>query len=340
MIIIDGSFGEGGGQVLRTSLALSMTQGKPFHIKNIRANRKKPGLMHQHLTAVNAAVQISNAEAEGNELGSCELYFTPKTVIPGKYSFSVGTAGSCTLVFQTILPALLMADHESELVLEGGTHNPFAPPSDFLEKTFLPLICRMGPDVRISLDRPGFYPAGGGKITVRIIPGKKLLPLELTERGEIRHRHVRGIVSNLPESVAEREIKFIRKKTEWPDQMVVEKTTHSRGPGNVVLIEIESRHITEVFAGFGKKGVRAEQVAERTLKQAREYLNAGVPVGKHLADQLLIPMVLAGRGKIRTLSPTRHTTTNIEVVKWFADTDILLNQADDNIWEIEVGSGK
>ncbi len=334
MITIDGSFGEGGGQILRTSLALSLVKGKPFHIKNIRANRRKTGLLHQHLTAVNAAVQISNAEVKGNELGSSDLYFAPGNIIPGKYSFSVGTAGSCTLVFQAVLPALLMAGQESELVLEGGTHNPFAPTFDFLEKTFLPVIGRMGADITVSLERPGFYPAGGGKITARVVPPKTLSPLELTERGEIMHRHVRGIVSNLSESIAEREIEFIRKKTGWSDQMNVENITHSRGPGNVVLIEIESQHITEIFSGFGQKGVRAEKVADRTLKQAREYIDADVPVGKHLADQLLIPMVMAGRGMIKTVSPTRHTTTNVDVIKKFADINILLVRID-NIWEIE-----
>ncbi len=335
MITIDGSFGEGGGQILRTSLALSLTKGKPFHIKNIRANRRKPGLLHQHLTAVNAAVQISNAEVKGNELGSCDLYFSPGKVIPGKYSFSVGTAGSCTLVFQAVLPALLMADRESELLLEGGTHNPFAPPFDFLEKTFLPVLNRMGTDVTISLERPGFYPAGGGKITARIVPVRTLSPLELTERGEIMHQNVRAMVSNLPESIGEREINFIRKKTGWNEQTDVENITNSKGPGNVVLIEIESQHVTEVFAGFGQKGVRAEQVANRTLKQAREYTDADVPVGKYLADQLLIPMVLAGSGKIKTLSPTKHTTTNIEIIKKFADANIVMVRIDD-IWEIEV----
>lgn len=337
-IIIDGSFGEGGGQILRTALALSLVQAKPFHIRNIRANRKKPGLMRQHLTAVNAAVQIGNAEVRGNELGSVELYFAPKTIIPGKYYFSVGTAGSCTLVFQTVLPALLTAAGESELVLEGGTHNPFAPPFDFLEKTFLPLVCRMGADVHVSLECPGFYPAGGGKIIARIVPPKKFAPLELTERGEIMEQRARALVSRLAESIGEREIDRIRKKTGWRGPMTVEKITSSKGPGNVLFIEIESQYVTEVFSGFGKKGVRAEQVAEGTLKQAQEYLSADVPVGKHLADQLLIPMVLAGQGKIKTLSPTRHTTTNIEVIRRFAEADISLTQTDNDSCEIEVAS--
>ena len=137
MIILDGSMGEGGGQILRTSLAMSLVTGKSFRIENIRAGRKKPGLMRQHLTAVNAAVEIGQAEVTGNAIGSQDLEFAPKTIKPGTYSFAIGTAGSCTLILQTILPALLVADGKSEITLEGGTHNPYAPPYDFLAKSFL-----------------------------------------------------------------------------------------------------------------------------------------------------------------------------------------------------------
>ncbi len=160
MITIDGSYGEGGGQILRTSLALSLVTGKPFSIRNIRAGRKKPGLMRQHLTAVNAAAEIGQAAIEGNRIGSQAFTFEPEMIKPGNFHFAIGSAGSCTLVFQTILPALLTAGEPSEIILEGGTHNPFAPPFDFLEKAFLPVINRMGPKVAAVLEKPGFYPAG------------------------------------------------------------------------------------------------------------------------------------------------------------------------------------
>jgi len=338
MIIIDGSFGEGGGQILRTSLSLSMITGKPFHIRNIRANRKKPGLMRQHLTSVNAAAEISNADVKGDALGSCELYFAPKQVIAGKYHFSIGTAGSCTLVLQTVLPALLTAGNTSELILEGGTHNPFAPPFDFIAKTFLPIINRMGATVQISLESPGFYPAGGGKIRAEITPSSVLSKIDLTERGEIKRHQVRAMVANLSETIGEREIRYIQKKrAEWnQNDMRVENISNSKGPGNAVVIEIESGHITEVFTGFGKRGVRAEDVAERTLHEAQEYIDADAPTGKHLADQLLIYMAVSGGGKIRTLSPSQHTETNIKVIKEFIDADISSVQISDKVWEIAV----
>jgi len=185
MIVIDGAQGEGGGQILRSALALSLVTGKPFRIRNIRARRKKPGLMRQHLTAVNAAVEVGAARVAGNAIGSTELTFEPAALCSGSYRFAVGTAGSCTLVLQTVLPALILADGPSELLLEGGTHNPAAPPFDFLAGAFLPLLSRMGPRVAAALERPGFYPAGGGRMRVRVTPAKRLLPLHLTERGAI-----------------------------------------------------------------------------------------------------------------------------------------------------------
>ena len=185
MKVIDGAFGEGGGQILRTSLALSLVTGTPFCIERIRANRKKPGLRNQHLTAVNAAAQVGKAEVQGNTIESCVLTFIPTTITPGQYHFSVGTAGSSTLVLQTILPALLTAAERSDLVLEGGTYNPLAPPFDFLSLAFLPLIRRMGADVSVRLERPGFYPAGGGRFSVSIAPVKQLAPITLLTRGEI-----------------------------------------------------------------------------------------------------------------------------------------------------------
>src|SRR5687768_8335334 len=163
MQVLDGSQGEGGGQVLRTSLGLSLLTGTPFKIENIRANRSPPGLRRQHLTAVEAAAQVGDAEVEGAAVGARALTFTPRAVKTGDFRFAVGTAGSCTLVLQTVLPALMTRATASRLVLEGGTHNPMAPPFDFLERVYLPLLERMGPRVSMTLERPGFYPAGGGK---------------------------------------------------------------------------------------------------------------------------------------------------------------------------------
>ena len=337
MITIDGSFGEGGGQILRTSLALSLVTGKPFCMENIRAKRDKPGLLRQHLTAVNAAVEVGNAKVEGNTIGSLKLSFTPGKVKAGAYHWAVGTAGSATLVLQTILPALLIADGPSELVLEGGTHNPYAPPFDFLEKAFLPIINRMGPKVTVKLERPGFYPAGGGKFTVSIDPAKKLSRVDLMERGEILNHVAVGVVSQLSRKIAETELGVLQAKLSWgPECFRVEEVSHPRGPGNILLVIIESEHVTKVFTGFGERGVPADRVALSTIEQVHEYLSAGVPVGRHLADQLMIPMALAGGGKFRALPPTRHSLTNIEILKKFLDVEVTVTKQDRPVWDVEI----
>src|ERR1051326_3946650 len=188
MITIDGSQGEGGGQIMRTSLALSLVTGQPFRMEQIRAKRQKPGLLRQHLTAVEAAKTVGGAEVEGAALNSQTLEFRPRSVTPGNYRFAVGTAGSATLVLQTVLPSLLTASGPSTLTLEGGTHNPLAPPFDFLSCSFMPLIHRMGPSVELELRTPGFYPAGGGKFHARVEPAKRLSPLVLDERGALQSR--------------------------------------------------------------------------------------------------------------------------------------------------------
>ncbi len=339
MITIDGSKGEGGGQILRSALALSLVTGKPFRIDNIRAKRKKPGLLRQHLTAANAAVAVGRADVKGNTMGSTELVFAPKTVTPGTYRFAVGTAGSCTLVLQTILPALLTAVDESELVLEGGTHNPFAPPFDFLDQAFLPLVRRMGPYVTARLHRPGFYPAGGGKFVVTIKPSPYLARIDLSGRGEIIHHKALAVVAKLPRNIADREIKVIEERMGWGrDCFQVKEMDDTPGPGNIVSIALKSDTLTEVFTGFGQRGVPAETVALNAVKQAREYMTACVPVGRYLADQLLIPMALAGGGRYRTLPPTRHTFTNMEVVKRFLDVEILAAEVERGKWEVEVNA--
>ena len=326
MITIDGSVGEGGGQILRTALALSLVSNLPFQITNIRAGRKKPGLLRQHLAAVEAAVTIGSAVADGAALGSKELVFKPAKVIPGEYRFAVGTAGSATLVLQTVLPPLLMAPGTSHLTLEGGTHNPQAPPFDFLERAFLPILNRMGPTVSAALERIGFYPAGGGKFTVTIGPTEKLKGIDIPERGQIKNRSARALFSSLPQQVGHRELKVIKEKLGWSDELLHPEEVPSNGPGNVLLIEIESDRITEVFTGFGQKGVLAETIAEAVAYQVRAYLAAGVPVGEHLADQLLIPMAMAGSGSFVTSGVTRHTQTNIEIISRFLPVRFALDK--------------
>jgi len=323
MINIDGSYGEGGGQILRTSLGLSLVTGKPFRIERIRAARKTPGLLRQHLTAVNAATAIGQADVTGAILGSRELTFIPGEVVPGEYSFAIGTAGSTALVLQAILPALIVASGPSVLTLQGGTHNPFAPPFDFLQRAFLPLLNRMGPNVKAELERPGFYPAGGGKVRFTITPANKLKPFDIRERGDIRSRKATALVANLPANIAERELAIIGRKLSWnPECLRQEVTRNSNGPGNVVSIEIDSEHITEVFTAFGERGLPAESVAEKAVKEARRYLASGIPVAEYLADQLLLPMALARGGAFTTSTLSRHALTNIEIIHKFLDIRI------------------
>ncbi|MFQ5655735.1 MAG: RNA 3'-terminal phosphate cyclase, partial [Planctomycetota bacterium] len=287
------------------------------------------------LTAVEAAARVGRARVEGATLGSSHLTFVPETVEPGDYRFDVGTAGSATLVLQAILPALLTAASPSHLILEGGTHNPFAPPFDFLDRAYLPLIRRMGPRVRAHLERPGFYPAGGGRFDVTVEPVSHLTGLQLLERGRVMARRAVARVAGLPLHIGEREIDRVGAAMGWgADSLAVENVKASRGPGNCLTIEIESDFVTEIFTGFGQRGVRAEAVADGAIQAARRYLESDVPAGAHLADQLLLPMALAGESEIRTLAPSRHTTTNLEVIEEFLGMKARITQEEPDVFSI------
>ena len=335
MTEIDGSWGEGGGQIVRSSLSLSMVCGEPIHLTSIRAGRKKPGLRRQHVTAVRAAAAISGAEVVGDEVGSEELLFHPGVVQPGSYRFSVGSAGSATLVFQTVLPALLVADEQASLVLEGGTHNPWSPPFDFIERAFLPLIERLGPGIRARLKRPGFFPAGGGRFTVDIEPSRELKRLELTDRGGERDRRAAVLLANLPSHIARRELGVIERGLGIEGQLA--DVGAAVGPGNAVVVDVECEHVTEVFTGFGQRGVRAEKVAERVVAEVKRYLSTEAAVSVHLADQLLLPLALGGGGSFTTLRPSLHTTTNIHVIQRFLDVPVSVEPADDGVFLVTVG---
>jgi RNA 3'-terminal phosphate cyclase (ATP) len=338
MITINGSQGEGGGQILRTSLALALVTGQPFRMERIRARRQRPGLLNQHLTAVEAAKTMGCAEVAGPALGSLTLEFSSGPVTPGNYRFAVGTAGSATLVLQTVLPALLTSPGPSTLTLEGGTHNPLAPPFDFLARSFMPLIHRMGPSVELELKRPGFFPAGGGRFHARVQPVQKLSRLDLTERGAIRGRHATVLVSKLPGHVAERELTVLREELKWrPEEYGVDAVAHPLGPGNAVMLGVETEHVTAVFTGFGERGRPAEEVARSATDALKAWLTAGVPVDEHLADQLLIPLVLAGGGSFRTTKPSLHTTTNAEAIQRFVPASILFEQEAELVWRITGG---
>jgi len=336
MISIDGSHGEGGGQILRSSLTLSMATGKPFRITNIRANRKRPGLLRQHLTAVNAATAISGARVRGDELGSRELTFEPGPVRPGDHAFVIGSAGSATLVLQTVLLPLARASEPSEIVVEGGTHNPLAPPFEFLEKSYLPLLARMGVRVEASLDRMGFAPAGGGKVRLRVHPGS-LARLELEEPGRLLRRRAVATVASLPTHISQRELEVLRDRLGLHKGEEAERVIADQGPGNVAHVELDYEHVTLVLTSFGERGLLAEKVAARLADEVRRVTRAEVAADEHLADQLLLPLALGQGGSFTTLEPTEHSRTHAEVIRTFLGRETRFTRLARDRWRVEVG---
>ncbi len=318
MIRIDGSQGEGGGQILRSALTLSMCTGQPFHIEKIRARREKPGLLRQHVTAAKAAAEISDAELEGCEVGSSTIVFKPGAVRAGNYTFSIGTAGSCTLVLQTVLLPLLTAAAPSLVRISGGTHNKSAPPVEFLLRAFLPLVAHMGAGVSLTLVRHGFFPRGGGLIEVQITPVNRLRPIELLERGAQRRAYAESYIAGIPLHVAERELAVVGRSLSWtPEQLFVRAISSEMGPGNALVLTLEYERITEVFTSFGERGRSAERVAEQAVRETLQYLAHSAPVGTHLADQLLLPMSLGGITAFVTNEPSMHFRSNAEVIHAF-----------------------
>lgn len=310
MIEIDGAAGEGGGQLLRTSLALSMCTGQPFSMNRIRAGRAKPGLMRQHLGCVIAAAEISGAQVQGAELNSQSLSFAPGKPRAGDYRFHLGTAGSCGLLLQTLWPALMMADGPSRLSLGGGTHNPAAPPFHFLARSYAPLLARFGAKAELSLLRMGFYPAGGGEIEARIWPAAdQLEPFDLIARGAPAASYAECHAPALPRAVARRELEHLGEALGWTgDQLRVAATRQHEGPGNALLATLEHEQVCEVFTRFGVKGLTAETVAEELARDVRAYLDSDAALGPYLADQWALPLALAvwRRGQ-----PAQYTCTEL-----------------------------
>ena len=343
MIEIDGSMGEGGGQVVRTALALSVVTGKGFTIRNIRAGRKKPGLKRQHVACVKAAQEICSARAIGGELQSDSLTFVPGKLKPGDYNFKIESAGSATLMAQTVLPALMCADAPSSISFEGGTHNPMAPPYDFLDRVYLPQVEKMGPKFERSIESYGFFPAGGGKFTIKITPREELRALEVFDLEDTPEVKVTALVANLPLDIAQREVDEVIRKGGWAaNQGQAIEIENSPGPGNVVMIEMDRGYINEIVTGFGEKGVDAETVARKAYREAKKYIDSGLPVGEYLADQLLLPMGLAAlHGEMSSFvcGPTSdHTETQIDVIKMFLDINIVAEETSLGRFEITVSA--
>ena len=326
-IELDGSQGEGGGQILRTALTLSMITGIPFRIERIRAKRGKPGLLRQHLTAVNAAAQICGAQVRGAEPGSLKLAFVPGKIRGGDYRYAIGTAGSCTLVLQTVLPALWFADAPSTVTVSGGTHNSAAPPADFLQRVWLPLMQRMGVETDLELQRHGFYPAGGGELRASVRPVATLQALNLPSHGDLQQAQATAIFAGIPADVGKHELATLAEQigAELGELQCEMRGLSSReGPGNALLLELRYAELTELFTAFGEKGVPAETVALRLAKETLYFHRSGAAVGEHLADQLLLPMALAGAGSFRVVALSSHLQTNIEVIQKFLPVEFTV----------------
>ena len=336
MIEIDGSEGEGGGQILRTSLALSIVTGTPVRVYNVRARRRRPGLMRQHLTAVQAAAVVGAAHVTGDRLHSMEVVFRPGTIIGGRHRFAIGTAGSTTLVLQTVVVPLLLADRDSEVHLEGGTHNPLAPPVDFLQKSWAPVLGDMGARVEIQLQRHGFYPAGGGRLVAHIGGAAKLRPIERLHRGALGPGTARACVANLGASIARRELEVVHDRLSWSRTRLSVDRVEADGPGNVLLLEQSHDAGITVVSSMGEKGRRAEDVAAAACDELQRFTAADVPIDEHLADQLLVPMALAGGGTFRTLAVTPHTITNAAVIERFLPVRFSIAQDEDGATRISV----
>lgn len=327
MIEIDGSLGEGGGQILRTLLALSTITQKPIRIYNIRANRPNPGLRPQHLTVVKAFQKVADAEVKGAEVGSREIFFTPSDIKEGRYVFDVGTAGSVTLLAQALIPALI--NTRSELVLRGGTHVKWSPTYDYFENVFVPAIRRMGVDIHTNIIRYGFYPHGGGEIKITVKPSS-LKAFQRYNKNEKEYGKVRGVIvlSNLPGHVARRERKVILSEFNEVEDIKI-REVEALDPGNSITL-------WKGFVGadvLGEKGVRAEEVAKKVCTELKDQFDFDVDV--HLSDQLLIYMALAGKSELYVKEITSHAKTNAKIIEKFLDIEFKFEKYKDG-WIVKI----
>ena len=336
---IDGSRGEGGGQILRTSLALAIITGRKLRMRKLRAGRRRPGLQRQHLACVEAAARLCGGTTTPLEIGTSELVFTPGTEAPGELAIDLGTAGSTTLVVQTILVPAIVANRPLRAVITGGTHNPFAPPFDFLDRVFLPHLRAMGADVTLTLERRGVLPEGGGRVVLEVRPAGKLQPIELVEAGPVVARRATAIVARLPRHIAERELACAQERLRDPSCEVIELPDD--GPHNCFMVEVElAGGARELCTAHGRKGYPAEDVADDALDELEDFLECGVPVGEHLADQLVLPLAVAGGGRFRTLAPlTGHAHTNLDTIAAFLDVPIRVEEHEDAA-EVTLGAAR
>ncbi len=327
VIELDGSFGEGGGQILRSSLALALLTGKAFHLRNVRARRPKPGLQPQHLMSVQSAAAVGQAQVRGASLRSTDLVFEPGPVLAGKWHFPIGTAGATGLVLHTLyLPLAMAGESASDLTLGGGTHVSTSPCFDFLDTTWRPYLKLLGLDIGLKMRRPGFYPRGGGVVEAAIEPVRQLRGLDLRQRSPVHKAVCTSIVANLPDSIAQRQAKRARQRLEEAGlQVEMRDETWTNGPGTVLTVALDTRPVPTLFFGLGARGKPAERVADEAVEQALAYLGgSAAAVDLHSADQLVLPLALAGGPSCYSVAEvTSHLVTNIAVIRRFVDRDIV-----------------
>ena len=328
-IYIDGSQGEGGGQILRTSLALAALLRQPVKLDNIRANRSQPGLKTQHLAGVLALARITDAEVLGAEKHSTHLFFAPRTINGGKYRFEISTAGAACMLFGAILPALLFALQPSEITITGGTHVPFSPPFHYLDKIFLPTLRKLGGNVEMELRRWGFYPKGGGEIRAHVKPCKELQDIELKSRGPLKVLQLAAFSSSgLPDHIVQREISHMTMSLDEYKDRVRSRASACRAysPGNFVFLAAEYEHSVAGFSALGKRGKPAEEVAEEVSRRFRAFENSAATVDSHLADQIILYLALAQDDSIFIAEKiTSHLVTNIDIIRKFLPVNIDLD---------------
>ena len=340
MIVIDGSYGQGGGQILRSALALSLVTRKPFTINQIRARRTRAGLTPAHLVVVEAAANIGRAKVKGDVAGSKTLTFEPGLPVPGWYELIAGSRGSAALILQTILPALMTAVGPSVIKISGGTHMPMAPSVEFFNHTFLPVLKRLGPQVALTLDAPGYYPSGGGRLNVEVEPKRRLNtdPVELLDRGKLLERRVTILIASLSQNTARRQKDAFLDESRWdPSAVIVEDIEQLKGPGNMVSVMLRFEKMTQIITTYSQMGDPPEKAARQAAAEAAFFVDSHAAVDEHLADQLLLPLALAGGGKMVTTSPSLHTRTNMHIISQFlpqATFNVLPHG--DKAWMIQV----
>jgi RNA 3'-phosphate cyclase len=327
MIEIDGSYGEGGGQILRTALALSVLLNRPLTVHQIRGKRKNPGLARQHLTAVEALGKIAGARMDGGTLGSQTLRFIPNEILPGDYQFRIGTAGSITLLLQTILLPLSQSQRNSKLILEGGTHVPWSPPYHYLQEILFPVLALMDVSVKGHLEQWGWYPRGGGILRVEIQPRRGLNPLSLLNRGHLKKIRGLSAASNLPMHVVERQrdeaLRRIEKVLKVETEISLLPEAPATGQGSFLFLVAEFENVTAGFSGLGQRGKPAEEVAKETFLSLQNFMESEGCIDPYLADQLVPFMALAkGKSSFTTSQITEHLLTNLWVVQQFLDVKI------------------